>query len=128
MVGAARTRGERDAGVGEQASGVCRTSSCVARGGDIGYLQSKLLCDHCVNHELVRPTRIPPRQSAAAKAVYTHPGGATQGPIATYAVSSAGRAESLGLQGRIILSPVHRTFVSGCEGPSIAELRNVLVV
>ena len=25
-------------------------------------------------------------------------------------------------------SPVHRTFVSGCEGPSIAELRNVLAV
>ena len=25
-------------------------------------------------------------------------------------------------------SPVHRTFVSGCEGPSIAVLRSVLVV
>ena len=34
----------------------------------MGYLQSKLFCDHCVN-QLVRPTRIPPRQSGAAKAV-----------------------------------------------------------
>ena len=43
------------------------------------------------------------------------------------AVSSAGRAESLVSQRRIIIT-VHRTFVSGCEGPSISELRNVLVV
>ena len=28
------------------------------------YLQSKLFCDHCVN-QLVRPTRIPPRQSVS---------------------------------------------------------------
>ena len=28
---------------------------------EMGYSQSKLICDHCVN-ELVRPTRIPPRQ------------------------------------------------------------------
>ena len=37
-------------------------------------------------------------------------------------LQSAGRAESLGLQGRIIIT-AHRTFVSGREGPSIAELR-----
>ena len=34
----------------------------------MGYLLSKLFGDHCVN-QLVRPTRIPPRQSGAAKAV-----------------------------------------------------------
>ena len=32
--------------------------------------------------------------------------------------------ESLVLQGRFIIA-VHRAFVSGCEGPSIAELRSV---
>ena len=34
----------------------------------VGLLASKFFCDHCVN-QLVRPTRIPPRQSGAAKAV-----------------------------------------------------------
>ena len=37
------------------------------------------------------------------------------------------RPPGIGLQGRIIIT-VHRTFVSRCEGPSIAELRSVLVV
>ena len=36
------------------------------------------------------------------------------------------RAESLGLQGRIMIT-AHRTFVSGCEGPSIAVLRTQVV-
>ena len=47
-------------------------------------------------------------------------------PHVPTAVSSAGRAESLGLQGRIIIT-VHRTplCVWVCEG-QIAELRNVL--
>ena len=42
----------------------------------------------------------------------------------------AGRAESLGVFEGLwrSSSPVHRTFVSGCEGPSIAVLRSVLVV
>ena len=41
------------------------------------------------------------------------------------AVCSAGRAESLVLQGRIVIA-VHRAFVSGCEGSSIAELCSVV--
>ena len=44
------------------ASGVPWTESGVARGGDMGYLQSKLSYDLYVDM-LVRPTRIPPRQS-----------------------------------------------------------------
>ena len=35
---------------------------------EMGYLQSKLFGDHCVN-QLVRPTRIPPRQSGGEGAV-----------------------------------------------------------
>eukprot|EP00964_Phaeocystis_antarctica_P109040 scaffold73540_cov56-Phaeocystis_antarctica.AAC.1 len=61
----------------------------------MGYLQSKLFCDHCVN-QLVRPTRIPPRQSGAAKAVYssTPPGGASaKGKrVAGYVLQSAAAA------------------------------------
>ena len=37
---------------------------------------------------------------------------------------SAGQAESV-LQGRIVIA-VHRAFVSGCEGSSIAELCSVV--
>ena len=37
---------------------------------------------------------------------------------------SAGRVKSLVLQGRFIIA-VHRAFVPGCEGPSIAELCSV---
>jgi len=49
------------------ASGVRRTMSSVARGGDfgMGYSQSNATLDLCVD-VLVRPTRILPRQSGAA--------------------------------------------------------------
>eukprot|EP00964_Phaeocystis_antarctica_P034286 scaffold19485_cov49-Phaeocystis_antarctica.AAC.1 len=43
------------------------TSTLPAGDLEMGCLQSKLFGDHCVN-QLVRPTRIPPRQSGAAKA------------------------------------------------------------
>ena len=77
----------------------------------MGYLQSKLVADLLCHppgvNQLVRPARIPPRQSEAARPCSTPPGGARQGPISGYvlqSVSSAGRAESLGLQGRIIIA------------------------
>ena len=54
----------------------------------MGYLQSKLVDDLCVN-DIVRPTRIPPRQSGAARPCSTPPGGARQGPIAGYVLQSA---------------------------------------
>ena len=55
---------------------------------EMGYSKSKLICDYCVN-ELVRPTRIPPRQSGAARPCSTPPGSARQGPIAGYVLQSA---------------------------------------
>ena len=97
------------------------------RHGDfpLDYSQSKLVADLCVD-ELVRPTRIPPRQSGAARPCRTPPGGARQGPIGGYVLQSAAPT---GLSpwvymGRIIIT-AHRTLVSGCEEPSIAVLRRV---
>jgi hypothetical protein len=50
----------------------------------MGYSQSELFVDLCVNVTLVRPTRISPRQSGRGRrAMYLVPfGGARQGPDA----------------------------------------------
>jgi hypothetical protein len=66
--------------------------------GHMGYSHSEFFFDLCVN-VLVRPTRISPRQSGAAGPCSTLRGcTARPGSSVTYtAVSSADRAESLGL-------------------------------
>eukprot|EP00964_Phaeocystis_antarctica_P001180 scaffold638_cov66-Phaeocystis_antarctica.AAC.4 len=63
----------------------------------MGNLQSKLSYDPCVDMH-VRPTRIPPRQSGAARPCSTPSGGE-----------------------RIIIAVGTADSVSGCEGPSIAS-------
>jgi len=54
-------------------------------------------------------------------------GGARQGPVCR--LRTAAQQHRLGRVPRFVgaysSSPVHRAFVSGCEGPSIAELRSV---
>ena len=62
----------------------------------MGYSLSKMVADLCFN-QLVRPTRIPPRQSGAAGPCSTLRG-CTARPDSRLrtAVSSADRAESLG--------------------------------
>ena len=96
--------------------------------GFMGYYQSKMVSDLCFN-QLVRPTRIPPRQSGAARPCSSPSGGARQGPIAGCVLQSAAPAgPSPWVYRGVSSSPVHRTFVSVCEGPSIAVLRSVLVV
>jgi hypothetical protein len=85
-------------------SGACTSTTSTLPVGDAagkGYSQSELLFNLCVN-VLVRPTRISPRQSGAAGPCSTLRipfGGARQGPVCRLrtAVSSADRAESLGL-------------------------------
>ena len=88
-----------------------------ARGGDfeMGYLQSKLVADLCVD-KLVRPTRISPRQSGAARPCSTLEGcEARPDRRLRTAVCSADRAESLVLQGRIIIA-VHVHLCLGVRG------------
>ena len=101
--------------------------AALRRHGDfpLGYSQSKLVADLCVD-ELVRPTRIPPRQSGAARPCSTPPGGARQGPIAGYVLQSAApTGPSPWAYEGVSSSSVYRTLVSGCEGPSIAVLCSV---
>ena len=57
----------------------------------MGYYLSKMVSAFCFN-QLVRPTRIPPRQSGAARPCSSPSGGARQGPIAGYVLQSAAPA------------------------------------
>jgi len=85
---------------------------------EMGNLQSELTVDLCVD-VLVRPTRVRRASQGPQGHVVPLRGAArrqdlTVGYVLQCAVCSAGRVESLVLQGRIIIA-VHRAFVSGCE-------------
>ena len=91
----------------------------------MGYLQSKLtrrsLCRHARAAHAYSATPVRGR-----KACSTLPGGARQGLIVGYVLQSAAPTgpSPWFLQERVIIA-VHRAFVSGCEGPSIAVLCSV---
>ena len=103
---------------------------------DMGYSQSEFFVDLCVN-VLVRPTRISPRQSGAAGPCSTLRG-CTARPDRRLrtAVSSADRAESLGLYKvyRGVSSSPHTVHLClglywlGVRGPGIAVLRSIRAV
>ena len=99
----------------------------------MGYLQSKLVADHFVSTTSCAP-RVFCRASQSwgrkARVVSKYPsGGCKARPDRRLrtAVSSAGWAESLGLQGRIIIT-AHRTLVSGTLGVRGPASRSVLTV
>ena len=92
-----------------------------------GLLAVEALLDLCVDM-LVRPTRIR-RASQGPQGRVVPFGGARQGPIVGYVLQlAAPTGPSPWVYRGVSSSPVHRTFVSGCEGPSVAVLRSVLVV
>ena len=101
------TRTSTAGGGGWKAEAAAVTSSAISLGGSATSTNLRKYSDNATRAAKAKKTRPDRRLSTA--------------------VSSAGRAESLVSQRRIIIT-VHRTFVSGCEGPSISELRNVLVV
>ena len=85
----------------------------------MGYSQSKLTVDLCVNVGSCAPDAYC-AAPVAARPCSTPPGGARQDLTIGYVLQSTG-VESLVLlrfyRGVSSFIAVHRTFVSGCEGP-----------
>ena len=105
----------------------------------MGYLQSKLVADHCVDElarscapRVFRRARQSVSQSGAARPCSTPPGCAREGPIASYVLQSAASADRAD---RVPAPWVyrgayhHRTFVCVCvcEEPSIACVSSQVV-
>eukprot|EP00964_Phaeocystis_antarctica_P056243 scaffold33174_cov71-Phaeocystis_antarctica.AAC.5 len=82
----------------------------------MGYSQSKSFVDLCERRHA--PYIHDRRASQGLLGRVAPSGGARQGPIAGYVLQSAASAgpSPWAFRGES-LSPVHRTFVSGCEGP-----------